>query len=69
LDVIMQAMERVMILMQPRRYLKINRILRLHLYSSLHSFTAKTVLHLLIQRYVLTMRNQENKLAALNCVR
>ena len=33
--------------------------------SSLHSFTAKNVLHLLIQRYVLTMRNQENKLAAL----
>jgi len=34
-----------------------------------HSFTAGSVLHLPTPKYVLTMKNQGNKLAALSCVR
>jgi len=44
-------------------------ILKLHQYSFPHSFTVGNVLHLPTPKYVLTMKNQGNKLAALSCVR
>jgi len=52
-----------------QKYLMIIMILRLHQYSSQHSFTAGSVLHLLTPKCVLTMRSQGNKSVALRCVR
>jgi len=58
-----------MILLQLKKYLMIIMILKLHQYSFPHSFTVGNVLHLPTPKYVLTMKNQGNKLAALSCVR